>query len=85
MDKLIIIVVFYSLNRILCDHQILDAFFAEAAFFHRRLFLLVLDLVMGQINKTPRGIDWQFLQMTRLENLDFNDDICLICYIPHKG
>ncbi|CAN0553799.1 unnamed protein product, partial [Ectocarpus sp. 8 AP-2014] len=44
------------------------------------LFLLVLDWVMGKVNNSPRGIDWQHLQMTRLEDLDFADDICLMSH-----
>lgn len=42
------------------------------------LFLLVLDWVMSKVNNSPRGIPWQHLRMTRLEDLDYADDICLM-------
>lgn len=41
------------------------------------LFLLVLDWVMTKVNNSRRGIVWQHLQGTRLEDLAFADDICL--------
>lgn len=42
------------------------------------LFLLVLDWVMKKTNNKPRGIQWGNVNMTRLEDLDFADDICLM-------
>lgn len=44
------------------------------------LFLLVLDWVMSKVNNSPRGIAWQHLRMTRLEDLAFADDICLLSH-----
>lgn len=41
------------------------------------LFLLVLDWVMTRVNNSQRGIAWQHLSGSRLEDLDFADDICL--------
>lgn len=42
------------------------------------LFLLVLDWVMKKTNNAPRGILWNTMTMTRLEDLAFADDICLM-------
>lgn len=44
------------------------------------LFLLVMDWVMNKVNKTSRGIGWQHVRMTRLEDLDFADDICMMSH-----
>ena len=40
------------------------------------LFTIVIDWVMKQVTKTPRGIPWTLSE--RLEDLDFADDICLL-------
>jgi hypothetical protein len=40
------------------------------------LFTIVMDWIMKKSTKTPCGIQWTM--STRLEDLDFADDICLI-------
>jgi hypothetical protein len=42
------------------------------------LFTIILDWVMKKATKTPRGIQWTM--SSRLEDLDFADDICMMTH-----
>lgn len=42
------------------------------------LFLMVLDKVMVQVNRRPRGLQWGLID--RLEDIDYADDLCLLCH-----
>lgn len=42
------------------------------------LFILVIDYIMKAVNQQPRGIRWNLY--TRLEDLDYADDLCLLSH-----